>query len=183
MNEFISSPKLMVIDFDGTQLGILDKTEALRIAKEQDLDLIEVSPNTNPPVAKILSWSKFKYQQEKKKKDNKGKTIEMKEMWFKAFIGDGDFGHKIERIKEFLLKKHPVKITIKGRGRIPHAQLWALLEKIKIALQGFILESNEVAKLEGQNIFWIVRPLKIIKVNDKENENEAKNAQSDSQKI
>jgi len=166
----------MVIDSDGTQLGVLNKFEALRIAKEQELDLIEVAPTAEPPVAKILSWSKFKYQQEKKKKENKGKTIEMKEMWFKAFIGDGDFQHKIERIKEFLSKKHPVKITIRGKGRVQAVQLWALLERNKLALVDSIQESNESAKQEGRNIFWIVRPIKNIKLT----ENESKNTQSNS---
>ena len=161
----------MVIDAYGNQLGVIDRFEALRIAKEQGLDLIEVAPTAKPPVAKILSWSKFKYQQDKKRKENKGKSLEMKEMWFKAFIGEGDFGHKIERIKEFLNKKHPVKISIRGRGRVQSVQLWALLEKIKIALVGSIQEGSEEAKMEGRNIFWIVRPTKVIKVNETENEN------------
>lgn len=178
INNDILSRELMVIDADGTQLGVLDTFSAIKIAEEKGLDLIEVSPNSKPPVAKILSWSKFKYQQEKKKKDNKGKTVEMKEMWFKAFIGDGDFNHKIDRIKEFLSKKHPVKITIKGRGRIQSVQLWSLLEKIKIALQESILENSDQPKQEGQNIFWIVRPIKNIKVNENKNENE--NTQGDS---
>ena len=100
----------------------------------------------------------------------------MKEMWFKAFIGDGDFQHKIERIKEFLSKKHPVKITIRGKGRVQAVQLWALLERIKLALVDSIQESNESAKQEGRNIFWIVRPIKNIKLT----ENESKNTQSNS---
>lgn len=165
----------MVISETGEQLGVLDKFQAISIAREKGLDLIEVSPNSDPPVAKILSWSKFKYQQEKKKKENKGRSIEMKEMWFKAFIGDGDFDHKIQRIKEFLAKKHSVKITIRGKGRVQSAHLWALLERIKIALMESIQEGSEVAKMEGRNIFWIVRPIKNIKVNTQENENENKN--------
>jgi translation initiation factor IF-3 len=171
MNEAIIASQLMVIDSDGEQLGLLDKSEALRLAQEQSLDLIEVSPNSKPPVAKILSWSKFKYQQDKKRKENKGKSIEMKEMWFKAFIGEGDFNHKIERIKEFLNKKHSVKIIIRGKGRVQSAQLWKLLEKIKLALIDSIQESLEEAKQEGRNINWIVRPVKINKINTNENEN------------
>lgn len=167
----ITVPKLMVISETGEQLGIIDKFQALSIAREKGLDLIEVSPNADPPVAKILSWSKFKYQQEKKKKENKGKSIEMKEMWFKAFIGDGDFGHKITRVKEFLTKKHPVKISIRGKGRVHDAQLWALLERIKIALLDSILEGLEEPKKEGRNIIWIVRPIKNIKINTNENKN------------
>lgn len=177
---------MFVIDSDGTQLGVLDKQAALAKAIEQDLDLIEVSPNAKPPVAKIYSWSKFKYQQEKKKKENKSKPVEQKEMWFKAFIGEGDFNHKIDRTKEFLAKKHPVKITIRARGRVHNELLWALLEKIKTALQGVIAEQTENPKMEGRNLSMLVRPAKITKVNEikePKNEEQDQDTQSDTKTL
>jgi len=184
INQFITAPQLFVIDSDGSQLGVLDKQAALSRAIEQDLDLIEVSPNAKPPVAKIYSWSKFKYQQEKKKKENKSRPVEQKEMWFKAFIGEGDFNHKIDRVKEFLAKKHPVKITIRARGRVHNELLWTLLEKIKTALQGAIAEQTENPKMEGRNLSMLVRPAKIIKVNEiKETKNESQNTQGNTKTL
>ena len=142
--------------------------------------MIEVSPNADPPVAKIYSWSKFKYQQEKKRKENKSRPIEQKEMWFKAFIGEGDFNHKIDRVKEFLAKKHPVKITIRARGRVHSELLWTLLAKIKTSLQDVIAEQTENPKMEGRNLSLLVRPAKINKITEiKETKNEKQDSQSD----
>lgn len=144
------------------------------MAKEKDLDLIEVSPNAKPPVAKIYSYSKFKYQLEKKKKENKSKPVEQKEMWFKAFIGDGDFKHKIGRIIEFLNKKHSVKITIRARGRVNNEQLKNLLDRIVLSLGENIAEVTESPKHEGRNISLLVRPNKNKKNSEiKENKNES----------
>jgi translation initiation factor IF-3 len=157
----------------------MDKFEAIRIAKEQELDLIEVAPNAKPPVAKIYSWSKFKYQQEKKKKDSKARPVEQKGMWFKAFIGEGDFNHKIERIKEFLGKKHPVKITVKGRNRVTREMLKELLDKVILALEDSIMEVTDMPKQEGRNLMLIVRPKKIKKIIEINDENKIQNTQSD----
>jgi translation initiation factor IF-3 len=170
----------MVIDSEGGQLGVMDRDNAIRIAKEQDLDLIEVAPNADPPVAKIYSFSKYKYQQEKKRKENKTRPVEQKEMWFKAFIGEGDFSHKIERIKEFLVKKHSVKITVKGKGRVNYAQLKGLLDKVILVLGDNITEVTEFPKMEGRNLSLLLRPNKNKKSNldikdQKPNENEKQN--------
>jgi translation initiation factor IF-3 len=175
--------QLYVIGSDGSQLGEMSRIEALEMAKEEGLDLIEVAPNAKPPVAKIFSWSKFKYQQEKKKKDSKARPVEQKEMWFKTFIGEGDFNHKIERIKEFLLKKHSVKLTIKGKNRVTQKLLRELLEKVILALGDSILEVKEMPKFEGRNLVLMVRPNKYKKINDNKNEDETKDAQSDKQTL
>lgn len=160
VNNDIKAPLLVVIDSDGTQLGQLSREAALEVAREQELDLIEVSPNAVPPVAKILSFSKFKYQQEKKKKENKSKPVEQKEMWFKVFIGEGDFIHKIERIKEFLAKKHTVKITIRAKGRVGQDLLRKMLERIIANLGDSIAEVTDSPKFEGRNLSMLVRPNK-----------------------
>ena len=162
---------------------MLDKFEAIRIAREQELDLIEVAPNAKPPVAKIYSWSKFKYQQEKKKKDSKARPVEQKGMWFKTFIGEGDFNHKIDRVKEFLAKKHPVKITVKGRNRVTREMLKELLDKVVLALGDSIMEVTELPKQEGRNLMLIVRPNKIKKINEKNDENQIQDTQSDKQTL
>lgn len=176
VNEAIRSPKLMIIDGDGLQLGVMDRDVALQLAKEQELDLIEVAPNAVPPVAKIYSYSKFKYQQDKKKKENKSRPVEQKEMWFKAFIGEGDFKHKIDRIVEFLDKKHSVKITIRARGRVNSTQLKDVLNRIVSSLGENITEVTEAPKFEGRNLSLLVRPNKNKKNSDlKEQQNEIQN--------
>jgi len=168
---------LFVIGSDGEQLGEMSKIDALKMAQEEDLDLIEVAPNAKPPVAKIYSWSKFKYQQEKKKKDSKARPVEQKEMWFKTFIGEGDFNHKIDRIKEFLLKKHSVKITVKGKSRVTQKLLRELLDKVIFTLGDSIMEVTEMPKFEGRNLTHIVRPNKNKKFNDIKDENQTQNTQ------
>lgn len=161
----------------------MDKVEALKLAREQELDLIEVAPNAKPPVAKVYSWSKFKYQQLKKKKDSKARPVEQKEMWFKTFIGEGDFNHKIDRIKEFLTKKHPVKITVKGKNRVSGLMLREMMSKVVAALSDSIMEVTEMPKQEGRNIMLIVRPNKNNKINEKKDENQVQNTQSDEQTL
>lgn len=167
--------KLYVIGSEGEQLGEMSKIDALNLAREEGLDLIEVAPNAKPPVAKIYSWSKFKYQQEKKKRDSKARPIDQKEMWFNTFIGEGDFTHKIERVKEFLIKKHSVKITVKGKNRVSQKLLRDLLNKIIFTLGDTILEVTEIPKFEGRNLVLIVRPNKNKKIIDLKDENKIKN--------
>ena len=163
---------------------MVSRDEALRMAKEAELDLILVSPNANPPVAKIYSWSKFKYQQEKKKKDNKGKSAEQKEMWFNTFIGQGDLEHKLGLVKEFLLKKHPVKLTVRAKGRVTYLQEKQLLDKIIGMLKDDIEEIEEMPKHEGRHITLIVRPIKNKKViNIEKKQDNEQNTQGDSKKV
>ena len=159
-----------MIDENGKQIGVVSRDEALRMAKEVELDLILVSPNANPPVAKIYSWSKFKYQQEKKKKDNKGRSVEQKEMWFNTFIGQGDLKHKLDLVKEFLQKKHSVKLTVRAKGRVTYLQEKQLLDKIIGMLADEIEEITETPKHEGRHITLIVRPIKNKKVQVIQNE-------------
>ncbi len=150
--------------------------DALQIARDRELDLIEVASKANPPVAKIMSWSKFKYQQEKKRKENKNRGTEMKEMWFKSFIGDGDLAHKLKKVEDFLDKKHPVKITIKAKGRVSRGQLDETLNKVLSRLEGKI-EYDQPAKFFGRDLSLVIRPIKktIIK-----NEKQTKDTQSNS---
>lgn len=166
----------MVIDDEGESLGVIDLQKALQIAKESELDLIEVAGKANPPVAKIMSWSKFKYQQEKKRKENKSKGTEMKEMWFKSFIGDGDLNHKLKKVEDFLDKKHPVKITIKAKGRVSRGQLDSTLQKVLTKLEDKI-EYDQPPKFYGRDLSLIIRPAKKT-INNKDEK--AENTQSNS---
>src|SRR5690606_14577326 len=107
-----------VIDQDGKQLGILTRNEALRAAEEQGLDLVEISPDAKPPVAKIIDWGKYNYQRTKQQKKNKqsSKTLEMKQMRFGLKISEHDLNVKLNKVRNFLEAGHKVKITVFYRG-------------------------------------------------------------------
>lgn len=160
----------MVIDDEGENLGEMDTKKAIEIAQERELDLIEVSPNANPPVAKIMSWSKFKYDLGKKKKESKSKSIEQKEMWFKVFIDKGDLEHKLKRVNEFLGKKHPVKLTIRAKGRVKRENMTELMTRI-LEMLGEEVVYDSIPKFEGRNYAIIVRPNKVKKETKEEKTN------------
>lgn len=114
------------MDEEGNQLGVVDTKEGLEKAKEQGFDLVEVSPNSDPPVCRIMDYSKYKYEQEKKKKQAKKKqhVTHMKEVRFKPRIDGHDYQVKLKHIKEFLANKDKVRVTLLFRGReMAHKEL------------------------------------------------------------
>lgn len=150
----------MLIDDKGKNLGEVETKKALQMAKEKDLDLVEVSPNARPPVCKIMSWSKFKYELSKKSKgSSKGKAKEQKEMWFSPYIDEGDIQHKVKKVKEFLQKKHPVKITIRVKGRVSREVIQEQLDNILNHLEG-TFETDETPRREGRNLAIRILPKK-----------------------
>lgn len=114
LNEQIPASELRVLDFEGKQIGLLKKDEAIKLAKEKGVDLIEIAPQAQPPVAKIMDFGKFRYQEEKKAKEaqKKSKPSDMKELRFTPFIGEGDYITRINRIDEFLKEKSKVKLVV-----------------------------------------------------------------------
>lgn len=114
LNEKIPATELRVLDFEGKQIGVLKKEEALALAKEQGVDLIEIAPNALPPVAKIIDFGKFRYQEEKKLKEmqKKSKPSDIKELRYSPFMGEGDYQTRMRRINEFLKEKSKVKIVV-----------------------------------------------------------------------
>ncbi|KKQ35750.1 MAG: translation initiation factor IF-3 [candidate division WS6 bacterium GW2011_GWA2_37_6] len=138
----------------------MTKEEALRRAIETELDLIEISPKANPPVAKIMSWSKYKYELDKKHKEQKkNKSGEMKEMWFKAFIQEGDLDHKLKKVTEFLKKKHSVKLQVRAKGRVNRQQMEGLIKDIINKLAD-VCEVEDNIRRDRFSITVIVRPKK-----------------------
>lgn len=119
MNEAIRAPELRVIDAEGKQLGILSRTEALRMAQDQELDLVEISADAKPPVAKIVDWGKYNYQRTKQQQKNKRhtKALDVKQMRLGLKIGEHDLQTKLSKVEKFLDVGHKVKITIFFRGR------------------------------------------------------------------
>ncbi len=118
INERIRAPKVRVIDQKGEQLGILATNEALKKAREKGLDLVEVAPSAEPPVAKILNYKKWLFQKEKQKKEKKReKRSELKELRIGPNIGDHDLERRVSRAEDFLKAGDKVKLTVFFRGR------------------------------------------------------------------
>jgi len=119
MNEKIRAREIRVIGEDGEQFGILTVNEALALAAEKNLDLVEISPNATPPVCKIMDYGKFKYEKTKKEKENKKKqkNVVIKEIRIKPHIDEHDKETKISQIKKFIEKEYKVKISLRLSGR------------------------------------------------------------------
>lgn len=133
-NERIMAGQLRVISEDGKQVGILERNEALAKAQQAGLDLVEIAPTAKPPVARIIDFTKFKYQQEKKerdqrKKEKKGTTL--KEIWLRPFIAEGDYQVRLGKIREFLGEGAKVRIAVKSKRRIDKTEpLYKILRRI-----------------------------------------------------
>ena len=126
INGNIRVREVRLIDNEGNQKGIVPTLEALKMAREQELDLVEVSPNANPPVCKILDFGKYKFEQEKKLRDSKKnqKVLKIKEIRMQPKIGAGDLDTKAKHVQEFLDEGDKVKVTIRFRGReLAHTEL------------------------------------------------------------
>lgn len=128
-----------MIDENGSQLGVLSKQEALKAAHEAGLDLVEVSPEANPPVAKIIDWGKYNYQRTKQLQKNKRKTktSELRQMRFGLKISDHDISVKLKKVNSFLLDGDKVRLCIMYRGReLAHKEIgYKLLDKLLVQLQ------------------------------------------------
>lgn len=131
INEWIRVPKVFLIDKEGKNIGETDTNLAREMAKVAGLDLVEVSPNAQPPVCRIMDFSKYVYEQKKKLRKNKaGKVKDLKEFRFSPVIDVGDLNTRVRRAKEFLEKGHPVKITAQKRGRQPYEQMKEVFNEI-----------------------------------------------------
>ena len=147
INEQIRVREVRLIDDLGEQKGIVPTIEALRMAKEKDLDLVEVSPNANPPVCKILDYGKYRFEQEKKlRESNKNqKVLKLKEIRMQPKIGPGDLDTKAKHVQEFLEEGNKVKVTIRFRGReLAHTELGydVLNEVLKRLTSAYVVEKQ-----------------------------------------
>ncbi len=160
MNDQIQATELRVIDEDGKQLGVLSKQEALAKARSLGLDLVEVSPDAKPPVARIVNWGKYNYrrskQQQKSRKANK--VAELKQMRFGLKIGDHDLAIKLGKVEKFLAEGHKVKLLIVYRGREQaHKELGFKLAERVIAdfANKAVVEQNP--QLAGRQLSFVLR--------------------------
>ncbi len=149
----------MVIDSDGTQLGVISKEEAIRRALDQELDLVEIAPNAKPPVAKILDYQKFRYDENKKEQAAKknAKDVELKEIWLTPRIAEHDLETRLRRVDEFLKDGHKIFFRVKFKGReMAHLNFgFELLTKIFERLGDRITVERE-PKIEGRSITAII---------------------------
>jgi translation initiation factor IF-3 len=160
LNHQIRAQSLRVIDEDGQQLGILSKNEALKLAEEQGLDLVEISPNADPPVAKIVDWGKYNYQRTKQLQKSKknAKSLEVKQMRFGLKIGEHDLGVKLRKVTDFLETGHKVKITVFYRGReMAHKDLGFKLADKVIESFGETIVVDQQPQLAGKQLSFVIR--------------------------
>ena len=163
INGEISARTCRLIGVDGSQLGLFGDRDALRIAEEQNMDLVEIAPNAEPPVCKVMDYSKYKYDQARKAKQarkNQAK-IEVKEMKFRPKIDKGDYETKKNHVLRFLKKGARVKVTIMFRGReMAHPEQGLMvLEKLADELKPFATVDSQ-PKMEGRNMHMLLSPIK-----------------------
>jgi translation initiation factor IF-3 len=161
VNQRIRADRVRVISPEGEQLGILDVPEALRRSEEYGLDLVEVAPNADPPVCKIMDYGRYRYEESKKEHERKKKqaTVVVKEVKLRPKTEDHDLEYKVKKLKGFLAENCKVKVTIMFRGReITHPeQARKLVDKLlEMVGDGALIE--QAAKFEGRNMTMLLAP-------------------------
>ena len=161
-NNRITAPEVQVIGSDGENIGILNTNEAISIAKEQGLDLIEIAPNAKPPVCKIIDMGKFKYDAQKKANvaKKKQKIVLLKEIKMRPVTETHDYDFKVKNAKRFIGKGDKVKFTIRFKGReLQHSHLGReLMDKIKVDMQD-IGKVELHPKFDGKQMIMVIQPL------------------------
>ena len=161
-NNRISSPEVQVIGSDGENIGIINTNEAISMAKEQGLDLIEIAPNAKPPVCKIIDMGKFKYDAQKKANvaKKKQKIVLLKEIKMRPVTETHDYDFKVKNAKKFIGKGDKVKFTIRFKGReLQHSHLGReLMDKIKADMQD-IGKVELHPKFDWKQMIMVIQPL------------------------
>ena len=162
INERIKSSEVQVISSDGKNLGTVPTRQAIDMAKQENLDLIEISPNANPPVCKIVDVGKYRYDLQKKanKSKKKQKVVNLKEIKLRPVTEIHDYNFKIKNAQKFLTKGDKVKFTIRFKGReLQHSSLGSdLMEKIKQDMQQ-IGRVELQPKFDGKQMIMVIQPL------------------------
>ena len=161
MNGAIRAPKVRCIDPDGEQLGVLDTCEAISKAEDFGLDLVEVQPNVDPPVCKILDYGKYKYEAQKRANEarKKQKIIEVKEIKLRPNIDEHDYQVKMRNVVKFLSGGDKVKVTLRFRGReMAHQELGAnVLTRVREETEE-IAKIEAMPKMEGRQMIMVLAP-------------------------
>ncbi|MCR6477140.1 translation initiation factor IF-3 [Variovorax sp. ZS18.2.2] len=161
LNREIMAPEVRLVGPENEPMGVMSLSEALRLAGEADVDLVEVVAAANPPVCRLIEYGKFKYHEQKKAAEakSKQKVIEVKEIKFRPGTDDGDYNIKMRNIRRFLEDGDKCKITLRFRGReITHQELGlALLQRIRDEL-GDLIMVEQFPKLEGRQMIMMIAP-------------------------
>ncbi len=161
VNEKIRNPKVLVVDDEKNKIGLMLTRDAIALAKEKGLDLVEVSPNSDPPVARIMDYGKFSYTQQKRTRDSKKKQTQtqLKEIKLRVKTEEHDLQTKLKKAKEFLAKGDRVKIHVVYRGReMAHPELGRkMLEKVIAELEEFGAPMDR-ASMQGRALITVIAP-------------------------
>ncbi|MFO0621473.1 MAG: translation initiation factor IF-3 [Polyangia bacterium] len=161
VNHRIRIPRVRVIGSDGQQIGILETPDALRIAREEGLDLVEISPKAVPPVCKIMDYGRFKYETAKKEREERSKrtVIEVKEMKFRPKTDEHDFDFKVKHIREFLGEGNKAKLVIQFRGReIVHPEVGQNVLRRVVEAVSDVGMVEQPPMMEGRRMLMIIGP-------------------------
>lgn len=181
INERIAARELRVLDAEGKQVGILDRFAALSKAREMGLDLVEIAPLAKPPVAKIVDYNKFLYQEEKRKREEKkkAKVSETKEVRLGPFISDNDLQVMVRRAREFLLEGDKVRFVVKFRGRqVTRPEFGFATARKAIALLDDVSKVERDPHMEGRQLVAIVSFERKKVTNEKKTENKESSVQT-----
>ena len=161
INDRINAKSVRVISEKGEMVGVLETREAIKMAFDQGLDLVQVSPNASPPVCKIIDYGKYKYQLQKKQAEakKKQKTFEVKEVKLRPGIEDHDYEVKLKSIQRFLSEGDKVKITLrfKGREMAYHQRGMDVLKKLESEIAS-LAKIEQIPTLEGKQMIMVVAP-------------------------
>ncbi|WP_211746831.1 translation initiation factor IF-3 [Paenibacillus sp. Marseille-Q4541] len=161
INDEIRAKEVRLVGAEGEQIGITPIREALQMAADLNLDLVNVAPQAKPPVCRIMDYGKFRYEQQKKEKEARKnqKIVDIKEVWFRSNIEEHDYQTKLRNVVKFLKDGDKVKCSVRFRGReIAHADIGQkILERVKVEVAE-ISSIERQPKLEGRSMIMILAP-------------------------
>src|SRR5690606_18458093 len=163
INGEIRVPEVRLIGVDGEQLGVLKTSEALHLSEQHEVDLVEIAPNAEPPVCRLMDYGKFKYQEQKRQQEarSKQKIIQVKEVKFRPGTDEGDYQVKLRNLRRFIEEGDKAKVTLRFRGReMAHQELgMRVLERVRDDLVELCLV-EAMPKLEGRQMVMVLAPRK-----------------------
>ncbi len=163
MNGEITAPEIRLVGIDNEPLGVVKLADAVRMSEEAEVDLVEIAPQADPPVCRLMDYGKFKYQEQKKAHDArlKQKIIQVKEVKFRPGTDEGDYNIKVRNLTRFLEEGDKTKVTLRFRGReMAHQDIgMRLLERVKAELEpvGVV---EQFPKMEGRQMIMVIGPKK-----------------------
>lgn len=163
MNGEITAPEIRLVGIDNEPLGVVKLVDAVRMSEEAEVDLVEIAPQADPPVCRLMDYGKFKYQEQKKAHDArlKQKIIQVKEVKFRPGTDEGDYNIKVRNLTRFLEEGDKTKVTLRFRGReMAHQDIgMRLLERVKAELEpvGVV---EQFPKMEGRQMIMVIGPKK-----------------------